>query len=53
MTVRSVVRSIVRGVVESVVHNVPDSDVPANAITTDSGDPITLDDGTTYVTTDA
>lgn len=28
------------------------SEVPANAITTDSGDPITLDDGTTYVTTD-
>lgn len=31
----------------------PSGDIPANAITTDSGDPITLDDGTTYVTTDA
>lgn len=28
-------------------------DIPANVITTDDGDPITLDDGTTYITTDA
>ena len=28
------------------------SEVPANAITTDSGDAITLDDGTTFVVQD-
>lgn len=28
----------------------PSTEVPENAITTDSGDAITLDNGTTYVT---
>ncbi len=30
----------------------PSGDIPANAITTDSGDAITLDDGTTFVVQD-
>lgn len=41
------------GVHPQLLSQLVSSDVPANAITTDSGDPITLDDGTTYVTTDA
>lgn len=40
-----------QGVFEDSITLAPD--IPANVITTDDGDPITLDDGTTYVTTDS
>lgn len=54
MTVRSVVRSVPRGVVQAPVHDVPDSDIPATALTLNDGvTAITLDDGATIVTTDS
>lgn len=40
------------GIHPQLLSQLVSSDVPANAITTDSGDAITLDDGTTYVVQD-
>ncbi len=40
------------GVHPQLLSQLVSSDVPANAITTDSGDAITLDDGTTFVVQD-
>ena len=40
------------GIHPQLLSQLVSSDVPANAITTDSGDAITLDDGTTFVVQD-
>mgnify|MGYP000408478027 FL=1 len=40
------------GIHPQLLSQLVSSDVPANAITTDTGDAITLDDGTTFVVQD-
>ena len=40
------------GIHPQILSQLVSSDVPANAITTDTGDAITLDDGTTFVVQD-